>query len=441
MVKGGYTALSTKGISSILSSSGWHVLTYPITYPLLFVLLFTAMLQVRYINRALQKFGSTQVIPTQFVLFTISVIVGSAVLYGDFSSATPSQTAAFIGGCSLTFFGVHLLTTGRLPESQVEDIIDEEEPASVIPGVYDEHRNWAVPIRAEREGANPQPTKPISHEILAETAGNVQNYQHLRPLQHKISSLSSVSRSSYLNTPPSQASSVHRSSYIPYAVEEEPSTGPSSFIGSSASSIHSAEHETQPQLPPAAPMSHAATSASPAATLPPPPERPQQPLSPTQRVPRLSVSRRSVDNFGSFAPLGPLSTSLTALVADQAGQASDLDEETAKPAPKPFFPKPRSLKRRQTYQTAGSSPVAPLRRRHTLSARAGIGSAPESPTVGDALDRTPTPTPSAKSASPVASALASPQMSPQIKNQREKFFDRMRQFSNSLTRNIGKTSR
>ncbi|KAI5806460.1 magnesium transporter, partial [Peziza echinospora] len=81
---GGFTVLSTKGFSSLLSSSLYHIFTMPIAYVFAIVLVGTAVLQIKYINRALQRFDSTQVIPTQFVLFTLSVIIGSGILYRDF---------------------------------------------------------------------------------------------------------------------------------------------------------------------------------------------------------------------------------------------------------------------------------------------------------------------------------------------------------------------
>ena len=52
---GGYTALSTKGVASLLSSSIWRVITFPITYLLVAVLVSTAVLQIKYVNRALQR--------------------------------------------------------------------------------------------------------------------------------------------------------------------------------------------------------------------------------------------------------------------------------------------------------------------------------------------------------------------------------------------------
>ena len=58
------------------------------------------------------KFDSKVVIPTQFVLFNLSAIVGSAILYGDFRKATLHQMTTFLYGCGATFAGVFFLTWG-----------------------------------------------------------------------------------------------------------------------------------------------------------------------------------------------------------------------------------------------------------------------------------------------------------------------------------------
>ncbi|KAI5294825.1 hypothetical protein KEM52_003091 [Ascosphaera acerosa] len=116
---GSYTALSTQGISTLLSATMWHVVTYPLTYALLAVLVGTAVMQIRYLNRALQRYDSTQVIPTQFVAFTVCVILGSATVYRDFDGATSEEALVFVGGCALTFFGVYLITMGRCKEGRL----------------------------------------------------------------------------------------------------------------------------------------------------------------------------------------------------------------------------------------------------------------------------------------------------------------------------------
>jgi magnesium transporter len=124
---GGYTALSTKGVASMLSSTPFQAFTTPITYALIAVLIGTAVMQVKYVNKALARFDSTQVIPVQFVLFTLSVIIGSAVLYRDFEKTPRDRAVKFVGGCLLTFFGVFLITNGRdTLDDDGDDSEDEE---------------------------------------------------------------------------------------------------------------------------------------------------------------------------------------------------------------------------------------------------------------------------------------------------------------------------
>jgi hypothetical protein len=49
------------------------------------------------------------VVPTQFVLFNLSAISGSAILYGDFKTAKFHQFVTFIYGCAATFAGVWII--------------------------------------------------------------------------------------------------------------------------------------------------------------------------------------------------------------------------------------------------------------------------------------------------------------------------------------------
>lgn len=145
---GAYTALSTKGVSSMLSSTLWRAFTTPVTYVLLAILLGTAVMQVRYVNKALQRFDSTQVIPIQFVMFTLSVIIGSAVLYRDFERTNAQQAIKFIGGCLLTFFAVFLITSGRPRQEDDDDCLSDEEGIEETIGLSDQEANTG-------EGAKP----------------------------------------------------------------------------------------------------------------------------------------------------------------------------------------------------------------------------------------------------------------------------------------------
>lgn len=133
---GGFTVLSTKAFSTLLTMEWFEIFTEWITYPVLAILLGTGVGQIRYLNRALMKFDSKIVVPTQFVFFNLSAIVGSAILYGDFKKASFHQIVTFLYGCGATFAGVFLIswaptivTTGDMEEDQDDlDPILEDEP-------------------------------------------------------------------------------------------------------------------------------------------------------------------------------------------------------------------------------------------------------------------------------------------------------------------------
>ncbi|KAL1899492.1 hypothetical protein Sste5346_002891 [Sporothrix stenoceras] len=152
---GGYTVLATKGVSSMLSSTLLGAFLTPMTYVLLVILLGTAVMQVRYVNKALQRFDSTQVIPIQFVMFTLCVIIGSAVLYRDFERTTAEQAAKFVGGCLLTFFGVFIITSGRPPADDDDEEGDDDMSVTDGPG---ESINLAEQANNGEDGTPQTPT-------------------------------------------------------------------------------------------------------------------------------------------------------------------------------------------------------------------------------------------------------------------------------------------
>ncbi len=61
------------------------------------------------------------VVPTQFVMFNLSAIVGSAILYGDFRRASFHQIVTFLYGCAATFAGVFIIAWSPPPASPGED--------------------------------------------------------------------------------------------------------------------------------------------------------------------------------------------------------------------------------------------------------------------------------------------------------------------------------
>lgn len=235
---GGYTALSTKGVSSLLSFTLWHVITFPITYLLAFVLIFSALMQIRYINRALQRFDSTQVIPTQFVLFTLSVIVGSAILYQDFRSFTPDRAVKFVGGCLLTFLGVYFITSGRVRSDDESSYTadDEEEAIGLLAGGerYRDRVDLSPPVHAARV-QKPGQKAPELHDdddlrsppgsLLSRGIDEVDEHQHtprgaLSPTPS--SPVGSLTAESLTQPSPAPSSPLHPQSFFsnPWADSE-----------------------------------------------------------------------------------------------------------------------------------------------------------------------------------------------------------------------------
>jgi hypothetical protein len=118
---GGFTVLSTKAVSSLFNSLVWNAFREPVFYASLGILIFTALGQLRYLNRALQRFSSKHVVPAQFACFTLSVLLGSSVLYRDFDDVSPQRFMTFVLGLSTTLVGVALLA----PEGGATDEADE----------------------------------------------------------------------------------------------------------------------------------------------------------------------------------------------------------------------------------------------------------------------------------------------------------------------------
>ncbi|CAE6360296.1 unnamed protein product [Rhizoctonia solani] len=116
---GGFTVLATKAVSSLLSTEWASVFTEWIFYPSILVLGLTGIGQIKHLNRALHFHESRVVIPTQFVLFNLTAIVGSAILYRDFDKIDFHRFLTFFYGCCTTFLGVYLLTRPSNPSTPV----------------------------------------------------------------------------------------------------------------------------------------------------------------------------------------------------------------------------------------------------------------------------------------------------------------------------------
>ncbi|KAI1082345.1 DUF803-domain-containing protein [Whalleya microplaca] len=310
---GGYTALTTKGVSSMLSSTLFRAFTTPVTYALIIILLGTAVMQVRYVNKALQRFDSTQVIPIQFVLFTLSVIIGSAILYRDFERTTAQQAAKFIGGCLLTFFGVFLITSGR-PRQDDDDRLGDDENAEETIGLRDQETSDPYTDTPEQPRLVDQ-QHPASAES-SRRSSRASRVSFIDPIVNPLDKhLAHGSRDSSIRKADASASGV------PILTPVESSSLLNNPWTNSAD-----EHTAHPGLPPTWSADSVPTLQSIASlaiteplqssiSLPPPTAPPLSPERPA--TPRASISRphsRHLSN--TFISPSPLSSTVSAVVAD-----------------------------------------------------------------------------------------------------------------------------
>ncbi|KAL4801046.1 magnesium transporter NIPA-domain-containing protein [Aspergillus venezuelensis] len=345
---GGYTALSTKGVSSLLSFTLWHIITFPITYLLVFILVFSALMQIRYINRALQRFDSTQVIPTQFVLFTLSVIIGSAILYRDFEAYTASRAAKFMGGCLLTFLGVYLITSGRVrADDESSYSTDEEEAIGLLPGErYQDRVDLSPPLPAQTKN-KPRPRSPdLLDGALQSPAGSLLS-QGLEDLDDSHSTL----RAGISVTSPSPAGSVAADSLAEPSPGSSSSSQPISLLRNPwAESLERTTSEPQPErpsTPPGEPLQKATTSTV-LLRFPPAPDADGPGASDasknrTNTIPQTPPARKARNSISAHFSPGPLFSTLSggfsAVVADsiRRGEMSPVKERRT--------PRPRNRKK------------------------------------------------------------------------------------------------
>jgi hypothetical protein len=345
----------------MLSSTLWKAFTTPITYALIAVLVGTAVMQVKYVNKSLARFDSTQVIPVQFVMFTLSVIIGSAVLYRDFESTTPERAVKFIGGCLLTFFGVFLITSGRSKhdddESDIESDVEGEERITLIDheaiaeGRYQDEADKYATVRRQRQVASkpgdgaddednvsPDQSRRSSRVSFAPSQGKAQSSQ---PPSIRLTSSADVSQTS-LAEPPFLSNpwkNLNEDILIAARNPSMPSTNSTPILPQEAQTSNEFL-----QTPISRSVSHSNPQTHPNH------QHGGPPLADTQR-PATPV-RHSISRMIPGPYLSPLSSSLSAVVADTLRRGVDSTSHSHR---KGSFRRPRLSLRRSK---SGSQRIA-----------------------------------------------------------------------------------
>lgn len=334
---GGYTALSTKGVASLLSNKIWRVITFPITYLLLAVLILTAVMQIKYVNRALQRFNATMVIPTQFVLFTLSVIIGSAVLYRDFERESADDAGKFVGGCALTFLGVWCITSGRSDDNDGDEELEGDLEEDAVDLIDHEGVQAEVHERPDDEHRSTSPTKSSAKTAPAQSrrlqsAADIQPSLIITPdfQPSTPSNPSHLTQSHTLSPGPANRSAIHATSAsdLSSTSTTDPSKHPPMHATTSAPLIPTlTPRPTTPLRNPTSPSGTSTTQSprTPQPRLPPDQQQAQQHqnLSPARAA--LARNRNSITTLlPDLGPLtSPLSSSLSAIVADSLRRGVD----------------------------------------------------------------------------------------------------------------------
>ena len=75
---------------------------------------------------AMAHFGTSQVVPVYYVLFTLASVMGGIIMYREFTSMKAAQILAFFCSVAITFIGVYLVTSDRPTSPEDEERMRQE---------------------------------------------------------------------------------------------------------------------------------------------------------------------------------------------------------------------------------------------------------------------------------------------------------------------------
>lgn len=128
---GSISVVFTQGLGSAIvhSISQENQFTNWFIYVVLGIVIVTLVIEIVYLNKALNLFNTALVTPTYYVIFTTMTIVSSIVLYRGFD-ASPTDIATCVLGFLSICSGVALLHNSKsqpAPEDEAEKLKDDDE--------------------------------------------------------------------------------------------------------------------------------------------------------------------------------------------------------------------------------------------------------------------------------------------------------------------------
>ncbi|KAF5367487.1 hypothetical protein D9758_003725 [Tetrapyrgos nigripes] len=124
-VVGSVSVMSIKGfgVAVKLTFAGKNQFGRPSTYVFGFISVFCILVQMNYLNKALDTFSVNIVNAMYYVGFSTATIVASLILFQGFNTTNTTNTVSLLCGFIVTFLGVHILNLSRLANNTEEDTL------------------------------------------------------------------------------------------------------------------------------------------------------------------------------------------------------------------------------------------------------------------------------------------------------------------------------
>lgn len=106
-------AVKALGLAIRLTLNGHNQFNKPVTWLFVLAVVLCIVIQMNYLNKALDLFNTAHVTSVYYVFFTTYVIVASVILFQDWKDQTAGNVASQICGLVICFAGVYILQMSR----------------------------------------------------------------------------------------------------------------------------------------------------------------------------------------------------------------------------------------------------------------------------------------------------------------------------------------